>query len=559
MDRGLDRNGLKIVLLAPALLFLAGFYFYPLAEIFKLGFRPERVWDPSPLKRLFSTPYFLRVLWFTTWQAALSTLLALVTAVPAALVFARYRFFGKRLLQALTTVPFVLPTVVVAAAFQALLGSRGLVNDLSVSWLGFDRGPIRIDQSLGLIFLAHVFYNFTVVFRIVGGFWERLQASLTEAARMLGASSWTALRQVALPLLRPALYASGLLVFIFCFSSFGIILILGGPRYSTIEVEIYRQAVHLFNLPMAAALSMVQILFSLALMWVYTGLQRRATVTLYPESRTVTQRRPKTASDRLAIAATVLGLFLLIGLPLLALLVRSFRGDSGWTVSFYQALFHNPSQSIFYVAPIEAMLNSLAFALATLVVTLALAVPAAIFLAQPLRRLNSLLDPVLMLPLSTSAVTLGFGFIVALDEPPLNLRTSWILVPLAHSLVAFPFVVRSLLPALRSIPANLREAAGLLGADPWTAWKTVDLPILARALVVGAVFALVISLGEFGATVFVARPQTPTLPLAIYRFLSQPGSLNYGQAMAMSCLLMLVTVIGFLFLERVAALSHREF
>jgi thiamine transport system permease protein len=181
---------------------------------------------------------------------------------------------------------------------------------------------------------------------------------------------------------------------------------------------------------------------------------------------------------------------------------------------------------------------------------LTLGLLAATYLAGPKNRIVSFLDPLFMIPLSTSAVTLGFGFIVALDRPPLNLRTSVMLVPLAHTLVAFPFVVRTLLPALRGIPRNLREAATVLGASPWEVWRTVDLPIVGRALLVGAVFAFAVSLGEFGATVFVARPQTPTMPLAIFRFLSQPGALNYGQAMAMSSILMLVTVSGFLSLEK---------
>ena len=190
---------------------------------------------------------------------------------------------------------------------------------------------------------------------------------------------------------------------------------------------------------------------------------------------------------------------------------------------------------------------------------MALGLPAAVFLAGPANRVRSVLHPLFMLPLSTSAVTLGFGFIIALDKPPLNLRTSPILVPLAHALVAFPFVVRSLLPALRSIPPKLREAAAVLGAGPWKVWQTVDLPILGRALVVGAVFAFTISLGEFGATVFVARPQTPTMPLAIYRFLGQPGAVNYGQAMAMSSILMLVSAAGFMLMEKFRSEHGGEF
>ena len=155
-----------------------------------------------------------------------------------------------------------------------------------------------------------------------------------------------------------------------------------------------------------------------------------------------------------------------------------------------------------------------------------------------------------MLPLSVSAVTLGFGFIVALDEPPLNLRTSPWLIPLAHTLVALPFVVRSLLPALRGMNPRWREAAATLGAPPWRVWFEVDLPIVGRAMLVGAAFAFTVSMGEFGATSLIARPERPTMPVAIERFLSQPGSLNQGQALAMSTLLMLVCVVAFVAIER---------
>jgi len=158
-----------------------------------------------------------------------------------------------------------------------------------------------------------------------------------------------------------------------------------------------------------------------------------------------------------------------------------------------------------------------------------------------------------MLPLGTSAVTLGLGYIVALDEPPLNLRGSPALVVLAHTLVALPFVVRSVLPALQSIQQQLREAAALLGASPWRVWREVDLPIVARAMVVGGVFAFTISMGEFGATALISRPQYPTIPVAIYRLLSQPGVGNYGQALAMSTLLMLVCAVSFLSVERLRA------
>jgi thiamine transport system permease protein len=164
-----------------------------------------------------------------------------------------------------------------------------------------------------------------------------------------------------------------------------------------------------------------------------------------------------------------------------------------------------------------------------------------------------------MLPLGTSAVTLGLGFIIALSKPPLDLRASLLLIPLAHTLVAFPFIVRSLTPSLRSINPRIRNAAQMLGASNFEVAKRIDLPIVGRALIVAAIFAFAISLGEFGATALIARPEYPTIPILIYRFLSQPGALNYGQAMALSTILMLTIAISVLFLDRFRIANVGEF
>ncbi|MEZ4525261.1 MAG: iron ABC transporter permease [Desulfobacterales bacterium] len=553
----LPRSFLSCLLLLLPLVFLALFYFYPLTEIFLLSLMPEGQWQSAVFRRIFHSAYYGRILWFTFWQAALSTVLTLVLALPGAFVFARFRFPGKKLLNAFVTVPFVLPTVVVAAAFDSLLGSEGLITSF-VSLRGFSFA-ISPGQGIWLILAAHVFYNYSVVIRIAGGFWAQMENSLADAARMLGASPFTVFRKITFPLLGPSILASGLLVFVFCFSSFGVILILGGPGFSTIETEIYRQAVHLFNLPVAAALSLLQIVFTFALMRIYTGFQRKISVSLHPESQSRAVRKPSSLSEKIMLGANVTFMFLFLGCPLLSLLLRSLLAEKGFSLAYYTALFQNENESIFFIPPVQAVLNSLGFAGITLIMALVLGSLAAVFLAKPESRLASFLDPIFMLPLSTSAVTLGFGFILALDRPPLNLRTSLMLVPIAHTLAAFPFVVRSLLPALRSIPRNLREAASVLGANPWQVWRTVDLPIIGRALLVAAVFAFTVSLGEFGATAFTARPHTATMPLAIYRFLGQPGAMNYGQAVAMSSLLMLVTAAGFFCIEKFQPGRHREF
>ncbi|HET7142449.1 MAG TPA: ABC transporter permease subunit, partial [Anaerolineales bacterium] len=196
--------------------------------------------------------------------------------------------------------------------------------------------------------------------------------------------------------------------------------------------------------------------------------------------------------------------------------------------------------------PIQAALNSLGYAGITVLLSLALGYPAAVALARP-GRLEKILDPLIMLPLGASAVMLGLGFIitfgVALASP--------FFVPIAHTLVALPFVIRTLQPALASIPERLRQAASTLGASPFRVWQNVDWPILSRATLTAATFAFTISLGEFGATLLLTRPEYPTIPIAIQRFLSQPGGLNYGQAMAMSTILMSMTMAGILLIEKI--------
>jgi thiamine transport system permease protein len=448
-----------------------------------------------------------------------------------------------------------LPTVVVAMAFTAWLGPRSWLNQTLMELLNLERPPINLQHTIWIILLAHVFYNYAVVLRIVGGFGANLNPRMEEAARVLGARPWDVLRQVTLPLLAPAITAAALLVFIFSFTSFGVILILGGPRFATLEVEIYRQTVNFFNLPLAAALSIMQMIFTFVLMWVYTRLQARSAVPLDLRPRERTQRRVTSLQDRLIVGANVALMGVLLLSPLIALVERSFTLDGEFTLRYYEELFVNRRDSILFVPPVQAVANSLGFAAIAVVLALVLGLISASLLARPgrrrgIRHLQGLFDPLLMLPLGTSAVTLGFGYIIALDEPPLNLRTSLLLIPLAHSLVAFPFVVRSLLPGLRGIKPSLREAASVMGANPWRVWRQVDLPIVGRALLVGAVFAFTISLGEFGATALIARPQTPTMPVAIYRFLGQPGALNYGQALAMSTLLMLVCAAGMIAIER---------
>ena len=542
--------------------FIGLFFFYPLVRILAQSF-DFTVLTPDNLQLIS------RVLLFTIYQAFLSTLLTLILGLPAAYLFARFDFPGKALLRALTAVPFMLPTVVVAAGFNALLGPRGWLNLGLMNVLGLETAPIQFVGTLGAILIAHVFYNTTIVIRLVGSTLSQLDPRLEGAAHTLGADSRRVWWHVTLPLLRPSLLAAGLLVFLFDFTSFGVILLLGGPGFATLEVETYIQALQMLNLPLAGLLSAVQLLCTLFFSVMYTRVIAKTNVQFSPRAVQYNLRSARAWREKIFVLGFGILLIILFVLPMLALPLRSIsrleaaRGQRadvqyGLTGDYYSELFINRRGSLFYVPPVRAALNSLGYAGLTVLFSLLMGFPAASALARP-GKLERWLDPVLVLPLGASAVTLGLGFIISFNRPPLRLLTSPWLIPLAHTMVALPFVIRTLQPALASIPDRLRDAASTLGASPFRAWMAVDWPIIWRASLAAATFAFTVSLGEFGATALLTRPEYPTIPIAIYRFLSQPGGLNYGQAMAMATILMVLATVGILFIEKLRLPETREF
>ncbi|MGW6580145.1 ABC transporter permease [Streptomyces globisporus] len=535
--------------------FFALFFAYPVTAIVGRGLKAEGDWQFGRIGEVLSRPDILDVLWFTTWQAFASTALTLLIALPGAYVFARFDFPGKQVLRAVVTVPFVLPTVVVGTAFLALLGRGGLLDEL---W------GVRLDTTVWAILLAHVFFNYAVVVRTVGGLWSQLDPRQEEAARVLGAGRFAAFRRVTLPALAPAVAAAALMVFLFTFTSFGVVQILGGPAYSTLEVEIYRQTAQLLDLPTAAVLTLVQFAAVGGILAVHAVTVRRRERALKLVDPAQTSRRPRGPGQWALLGGVLLTALLLILLPLGVLVERSLDGadgPGGYGFGYYEALqsVGAGGSSTFLVPPLEAVGNSLRYALVATLIALVIGGLAAAALTRRAGRLVRGFDALLMLPLGVSAVTVGFGFLITLDKPPLDLRTSWILVPLAQALVGVPFVVRTMLPVLRAVDDRLREAAAVLGASPLRAWREVDLPLVRRAVLVAAGFAFAVSLGEFGATVFIARPDNPTLPVAVARLLGRSGELNYGQAMALSTILMLVCAVSLLLLERIRTDRSGEF
>ncbi|MEU6946121.1 iron ABC transporter permease [Streptomyces sp. NPDC046316] len=524
--------------------FFALFFAWPVASIVERGLRADGTWRFDRFGETLSRPEILDVLWFTLWQALASTALTLLIALPGAHVFARFDFPGKGLLRAVVTVPFVMPTVMVGTAFLALVGRGGLLDEL---W------GVRLDTTVWAILLAHVFFNYAVVVRTVGGLWAQLDPRQEEAARVLGASRFTAWRTVTLPALVPAVAAAALMVFLFTAGSFAVVQILGGPAYSTLETEIYRQTVDRFDLTTAAVLTLVQFVAVGVVLAVHARTVRRRETALKLVAPEQTARRVKGLGQWTLFGGVLVSIMLLLVLPLAVLVERSFATSDGYGLDYYRALQSVDPSGTFLVPMADTIGNSLRYALVATALALVIGGLAAAALTRRAGRLVRGFDALLMLPLGVSAVTVGFGFLITLDEPPFDLRASWILVPLAQALVGVPFVVRTMLPVLRAVDERLREAAAVLGASPLRAWREVDLPLVRRAVLIAAGFAFAVSLGEFGATVFIARPDNPTLPVAVARLLGRPGELNYGQAMALSTILMVVCAVSLLLLERLRA------
>jgi thiamine transport system permease protein len=525
--------------------FLAIFLVWPVVTIIGRGLVVDGGWDLSGFGEVLSKARTWRLLGRTVGQSCLATAISAAMAIPLAGLLYRRSFRGRSLARAVLTVPFALPSVVVGLAFRSLLGQTGP--------LGF----LGLDGSMLAVVLALVFFNVGLMTKVVGVFWAGLDPRPEQAARVLGAGPWRALATVTLPALTPAIAAGASLVFLFSATAFAPVLILGGSTYATVETEIYLQTAQLLNLRAAAVLSIVQLAVVAAAL-AFGARARRQRERALRQHRATTAgsganstgaapaRRLQLRQDWPALAVAAAAGVLVVW-PLANLVHRSLWSAGGFSWRNYLALGQDSVPGLPYsivAAAGRSVLVALLAALIALVTGLALAIVLTRRARSQLgRRLQEWLDAFAMLPLGVSAVTVGFGFLITLKTPPFDLRTSFWLIPLAQALVALPLVVRTVLPPLRAIDPRLIQAARVLGAGPWRCFRTVEAPVAARGAAVASAYAFAVSIGEFGATTFLARPDTTTLPVAIYKLLSRPGADNLGMALAGSVLLATITAV----------------
>ena len=496
---------------------------------------------------------------FTAWQALLSTVASLALGLPGAYVLARFEFPGRRTLESLTAVPFVLPSIMVAVGFVAAFGVGGPLNR-ALAALGLP--TVELLFSLRIIVVAHAFYNAPLVTRIVAAAWESVDTRAVETARSLGASPTRAFRDVVVPQLLPAVATGALLTFIFTFMSFPIVLALGGLEYATVEVWLYNRVGQL-DVQEAAVLAALETVISLGLTYAY--LRYEAATSRGDRVRSPRDRERLRGVDakRLAIAGYGIVVGLVFLLPIVSMLAASVVGPEGPTFRYYRFLLQRGAEATSaQVNPALAVRNSLLFGVGTLLV----AVPMGVLLALASTREGPVARAVgvlAMAPFAVSGVVVGLGLLQTLvfGTTILGYRVvvgGPLAIVAAHAVGAYPFVVRNVAPLLAGLDRRLVESARALGATRNRALVDIELPLVAPGIAAGAAFAFAISIGEFDSTVLLASGGSGTslytMPVAVERFL---GKQTLGRPTAMGSVLLAVTAGAFIVIDRVGG-RYRE-
>ncbi len=486
--------------------FIFAFIVAPVLNIFVSSLQFESL-------NLLRTEAIRNVVWFTTWQSLMSTALALTVALPLAFVTANFKFKAQRLTTSLISMPFILPSIVVGVAFLQIL-------------------PNNFHRTAFALILAHVYFNFGFASRLISARWLQIHPHLDDAARTLGASPLKLFTTLTLPLLSKAIANAALIVFTLCFTSYGVVRVLGGPSRSTLETEIYFRAMQLGDVSGAMLLSALQVVI-IALLFVVTT---KASSKKFEQSTRPTISRQKSLQTRKqkVIAATIISIATLFAIvPVLAIAFKSINTDSRFTTSAWRTVFTNPE-----------ITQSIAKTLIYAVIAMSLATLLGLLSACSVAYNNNFrfISGLTTLPIVISAVSIGLGIIITFDTQPFDWRGAQLMLPLAHTLVALPLVMRIISPVLQAIPDSLRQASSVLGASPRQTWLNIDFKIIRRAAISAAAISATVSIGEFGASSFLARRGAETLPVMISRLLSRPGDSLQSQAFALATLLVMFSL-----------------
>lgn len=491
------------------------------------------------------SPSIRFILQFTLGQAILSTLMAVLIGLPGAFLIARLRFRGKSLVRAMMIVPFVLPPIVVVVGFLEMFGSYGVIDSILMWIQGTSTSVFNLATGIPGIILAHTFYNIPLVILMVSASLERLNPEIEESAEILGASSRQRLRYITLPHVMPSLLASAVLTFMFCFMSFPIVLAFGQGTFITIEAQIWN-AFRLFNYGEASSLTLIQIVITLSLAFTYVRLTKRENETGKTSSMKTTSFSKYPLGQRVAIAA-YFSLIVVLVLGPIATIARASVYDpvsKVYTLEGFANLFRLGGQGAF-----RYLVNSLFYAGLATVFAVVLGILLAIDMRSHHRFVPTFASMMILLPLGISSITVAYGLVLAIAVPTGLITNPWPIIIIAQTIIGLPFSARAIDLAMSKIDPALLEQADSLGASRIQRFLFVELPLLAPGILVGAVFAFAMAIGEMSATLFIALPQNYTLAVAIYEYL---GVRAFVEAGASAFVLVIICVIAFLIIERIS-------
>ncbi len=483
---------------------------------------------------------------FTFIQAGISTVLTLLVGIPGAMLLARIRFRGKSLVRALIIVPFVLPPIVVVVGFLQMFGSYGII-DSALMWLTQSSTSIMnlADGVVGII-LAHTFYNAPLVILIVSASMERLNPEIEESAEILGADSFSRFRRITLPHILPAISASAILTFLFCFMSFPIVLAFGNVAYKTLEVQIY-YSFKGADFGKASSLVLIQIMITIALAISYIKLARVSDSDSGPTTtiRTSSLAKYKTWEKSIIVVYLVM-ILVLIGGPIVSIFRAAFFDPitQRYTLDGFSYLITTGSRG-----GIEPLINSLFYGGMATLLSIIIGIPLAYAHRSRTRGLPSLSAVMVLLPLGISSITVAYGLMTVIAVPTgLNINP-WPIIVIAQTIIGLPFTARSIEIGLKNIDPAILDQADSLGASRLQRLFYVELPLLVPSILVGAVFAFAMAIGEMSATLFIALPQNYTLAVAIYDNL---GVRRFVEAGASALILVAICVVAFLTMEKIS-------
>jgi len=499
-------------------------------------------------------------------QALLTTILCLILGLPGSYFLTHTKLKGKRVIRNLLTIPFILPPIVVLMGFIEVFGQGGLVNQLWYSLTGYQL--IKIYNSYEGIILAHVFYNLPVIIRLAEIGWRTINPEMVGVAKSLGVSRFKIFLKIQLPHLFPILAAASLLVFIYAFNSFAIVLVLGGVQYQTLEVRIYSLAKMRFDFNAAAALTLIQILINIIVILSYLYFSSKYEI----PSDEIQEFQEKSIKikpinfrnlTKLLIIGIYFGIITILSLlPIMGVFWSALSSSLNLiSLDNFFSLFDRSLVSFIGVTPLEMISNSLFFGIWVLVLSTLLAIMLSFGLnfdnntnkQAKFTLLGSVSGIIIILPLGISSITLAFSLFSLYRLTPLY-ENVWVAIIIAQTLVAFPFANRIIAARRASIDPSLIHVARSLGASRFRTFLRIELPLLLPGIIVAGLFSFAISLGEFGATNFLARTNFATIPIGIYKLIN---TRNLGEAAALASILILITVISFIVLERFGKIEFK--